>query len=71
MKFIQLHQCVLYVLKLCSLVIQMWCIANSFPVTKLAPNSKQNNILAMYPFLWQLKLHIFNYTVITYWTKER
>ena len=50
-------------LKLCSVAIPMY-IANTFRVTRL--DSKRSNTLALYAFLWQLILHVFNYMIITY-----
>ena len=39
-------------------------------------DSKRNNTLALYVFLWQLKLYAFHYTVITYgyfnaWSRDK
>ena len=51
-------------LKVCSVVISMlYC--KQFSVVTVVDN-KRSNKLALYAFLWWLKLHVSNYTIITY-----
>ena len=54
----------LYVPKalLCSNIYAVFQIV--FKFTRL--DSKRSNTLALYGFLWLLKLHVFNYKIVTY-----
>ena len=54
--------CSIYI-KFCSVVLSK-LFANSFQVTRL--NSKRRNTLALYAFPTVIKLHVFDYMIITY-----